>query len=67
MSFKRSYQFDKKKRKFVKRKKAMKVSDIRKKARILKRVVRKASTKIRAKRTKKRLAHVKNPYQSGKK
>lgn len=66
MSFKRNYKFDFKKKKFVKRDKAMSTTDLRKKSRVLKRVVRKASTKIHAKRTKKRLAHVKDPYSKNK-
>lgn len=62
MNFKRTHHFDNKKRKFVKRKKAVSVSAMRKKARIFKKVKRKGSTKAKAKRMKKRLSHVKNPY-----
>lgn len=62
MNFKRTHHFDNKKKKFVKRKKALSVSAMRKKARIFKKVKRKGSTKAKAKRMKKRLAHVHNPY-----
>lgn len=61
-AFKRNYYFDKEKRKFVKRHKPMSMSNLRKKKRILKKVVKRRSTQIRMQRTKKRLAHVKNPY-----
>ena len=62
MNFKRTHKFDKKKRRFVRRKKAMSVSTMRKKARKFNRVKRKGATKARSKRTKKRLKYVKNPY-----
>lgn len=65
--FKRTHHFDNKKRKFVKRKKAMTVTAMRKKARIFKKVKRKGSTKAKAKRMKKRLSHVRNPYGASKK
>lgn len=66
MTFKRNYKFDTKKGRFVKRAKAVSVVAMRKKARIFKKVVRKGSTKAKAKRTKKKLIHVKDPYSSGK-
>jgi hypothetical protein len=53
-TFKRTHRFDHKKKKFVKRKKALKASALKKKARIFKRVVRKGSTKAAAKRSKRR-------------
>jgi len=62
VAFKRTHHFDNKKRKFVKRKKAITVSAMRKKARIFKKTMRRGSSKAKAKRMKKRLAHVKNPY-----
>ncbi len=62
MTFKRTHHFDNKKRRFVKRKKAVSVSAMRKKARIFKKVKRKGSTKAKAKRMKKRLKNVRNPY-----
>ncbi len=61
-AFKRSHKFDSKKKKFVKRDKTISVSAMRKKARIFKKTMKKGSSKAKAKRMKKRLAHVKNPY-----
>lgn len=62
MQFKRTHMFDKNKRRFVKRKKAISVSEMRKKTRKFNKIKRKGATKARAKRTKKRLKNVKNPY-----
>jgi len=67
VAFKRTHHFDNKKKRFVKRKKAMTVSAMRKKARIFKKTMRKGSSKAKAKRMKKRLAHVRNPYASSNK
>ena len=61
-AFKRNYHFDNKKKKFVKRNKAISVSAMRKKARIFKKTMRKGSSKAKNKRMKKRLSHVRNPY-----
>ena len=58
LSFKRNFYFDKKKRKFVRRKKSMSVTTIRKKAKRLKKLARRGSTKAKVKRTKKRLSHM---------
>lgn len=55
-TFKRTHHFDNKKKKFVKRKKALKASDLKKKARIFKRVTRKGSTKAAAKRSRRRFS-----------
>jgi hypothetical protein len=62
VAFKRTHHFDSKSKRFVKRKKAITVSAMRKKARIFKKTMRKGSSKAKAKRMKKRLSHVKNPY-----
>ena len=61
-AFKRNYHFDSKKKKFVKRNKAISVSAMRKKARIFKKTMRRGSSKAKNKRMKKRLVNVRNPY-----
>lgn len=62
LQFKRSYYFDTKKKRFVKRQKSLDAITIKKKARRLKKILRKAATKRKIQRTKKRLRFVKNPY-----
>jgi len=62
MAFKRTHKFDNKKRRFVKREKAVSISAMRKKARIFKKTMKKGSNKAKAKRMKKHLQHVNNPY-----
>jgi hypothetical protein len=67
MQFKRNYRFDSKKKRFVKRNKPVSVAAMRKKARTFKRVNRRGSTKAKAKKTKRRLKNVKDPYRSSNK
>jgi len=62
LAFKRTHRFDNKKRKFVKRNKAQSTSDIRKKAKRFNKIKRRGGTKAKAKRTKRRLKNVRNPY-----
>jgi len=62
LEFKRTYKFDTKKKKFVRREKKVSMAIIRKKRRVLKKIARRSSTKIKAQRTKRRLQHVKDPY-----
>jgi len=62
MQFKRNYKFDTKKGRYTKRKKPQSVSSMRKKARRITKMNKRSSNKIKAKRTKKRVAHVKDPY-----
>lgn len=54
MDFKRKYFFDTKKKKFVKRDKALSVATIKKKAKIFKKILKKASTKLAAAKTRKK-------------
>jgi len=62
VQFKRTHHFDNKKKRFVKRKKTISVSAMRKKARIFKKTMKRGGNKAKAKRMKKRLKNVKNPY-----
>lgn len=54
MDFKRKYFFDTKLKKFVKRDKALSVSTIKKKAKLFKKILKKASTRLQAAKTKKK-------------
>lgn len=61
LNFKRNYYFDRKKRKFVKRDKAIDVQTLRKKTKRFKRVLRKASTKRKIQRSKRRFKNQPTP------
>lgn len=61
LNFKRNYYFDRKKRKFVKRDKALDVQTLRKKTKRFKRVLRKASTKRKIQRSKRRFKNQPTP------
>lgn len=66
MQFKRNYKFDTKSGRYKKRNKPQSVSQMRAKARRMKKINKRSATKVKAKRTKKRMAHVKDPYGGGK-